>query len=421
MQKNLNDIIPPSRRRALGEEIPSYTSSAPVPPPIRPPQFERPAGPQRPRRSFPVKTAVAALIVVAASVGLLFAFSASEVKVTATESTSSVSGEFLATASGGDLPFEILTVERVASVSVPSEGTENVTQSAQGTITIENKQDAPQQLIKNTRFETSGGLIFRIRDSVTVPGARNGTPGTLDTTVYADAAGENYNIGPSTFTLPGLAGSATFTQVSARSAEAMKGGFSGPRPSVGQATRDAKAGEIRSKLTADMDAALLEAVPEGYVLVKGASRVSYEPQPDGAGAGNNVELTEKAIATAVVFPKEALARAIALQTNGSYSGQTVTFSNSEGLTLTPVGDLPQPGATEFAFSLSGSATILWAVDTAKIAAAVAGKPRESAKTLLAGFPEIESAELLTRPFWNSTFPDDPAKIDVNVTNPPKTP
>lgn len=423
MQKNLNDIIPPSRRRALGEEIPSYTSSVPTPPPppIRPPQFDRPMPPSRGGRSFPVKTAIIALVVVLASVGLLFAFSGSEVKVTATENTASVTGDFIATASGGDLPFEILTVERVASVSVPSEGTENVTQSAQGTIVIENKQDKPQQLIKNTRFENPDGLIFRIRDSVTVPAARNGAPGTLETTVYADAAGENYNIGPSTFTLPGLAGSATFSQVTARSAEAMKGGFAGPRPSVGQATRDSKSSELRTKLTADMDAALAEAVPEGYVLLSGASRVSYEPQPDTAGAGNNVELSEKAIATAVVFPKEALARAIALQTNGSYSGQTVTFSNSEGLTLTPVGDLPQPGATEFAFTLNGSATILWTVDTAKIAAAVAGKPRESAKTLLAGFPEVDSAELITRPFWNTSFPDDPEKIDVSVTNPPKTP
>jgi len=94
----------------------------------------------------------------------------------------------------------------------------------------------------------------------------------------------------------------------------------------------------------------------------------------------------------------------------------VTFKDAAGLTLTPVGDLPQPGVSEFAFSLSGSATILWKVEAARIAGAVAGKSRDSAKLLLTGFPEVEAAELITRPFWDTTFPEDPAKIKVTVEN-----
>lgn len=421
MQKNLNDIIPPSRRRAMGEgtpDVPQYTSMGgdmpPVvpPPPIRP-MYERP---QKPRRSFPMGTAIAALAVVLVSVGALFAFSGAEVKVTATENTSSVQGEFVAAQGTGDLPFEVITVEKVATASVPSEGTETVNQSAQGTITIENKQDTPQQLIKNTRFETPEGLIFRIRDSVNVPAASGGQPGRLEATVYADATGDSYNVGPTTFTLPGLKGGATFDLVTARSSEAMKGGFAGPRPSVSAATRESKATELRSKLTGEMDQALLEAVPEGYTLLKGASTVTYEAQPDAAAAGNNVELSEKGIARGIVFPTEALARAIAFQVVGAYSGQPVTLSDHSGLTLAPVGDLPVVGATEFAFSLSGSTKILWVVDPAKISAAVAGKTRDSAKMLLAGFPEVDQAELVIRPFWKGSFPTDPEKIKVSVQN-----
>lgn len=418
MQRNLNDIIPPSRRRVLegSEEAPSYSTSS-TPPPERP-RYERQT-PPRGKRSFPIGTAIVAVLVIALSIGALFAFSGAEVTVTATENQTAVAGEFLATGSTGDLPFEILTVEKLASVSVESEGTETVNQSAQGTITIENKQDVAQQLIKNTRFETPDGLIFRIRDSVTVPAARGGTPGTLDTTVYADATGESYNVGPTTFTLPGLAGGATFTQVTARSSEAMKGGFAGPRPSVRAATRDAKSTEIRAKLESEIDAAIAEAIPEGYILVPGGSRVSYESQPDQAAAGNSVELSEKAIASIVVFPKEALARAIAYQVVGSYNGQPITIESASGLTLTPVGDLPVPGTEEFAFSLAGNTTILWQVDPAKIASAVAGKSSDAAEAVLAGYPEVERAALVLRPFWNRSFPADPAKIKVTVENAPK--
>jgi len=420
MQKNLNDIIPPSRRRALegSENVPSYTAT-PVPPPLPPerPTYVRPL--QRPKRTFPVGTAIVAAIVILGSIGALFAFSGAEVKVTATENQTAVSGEFLATGSGGDLPFEILTVEKVASVEVESEGTETVNQSAQGTITIENKQDVPQQLIKNTRFETPDGLIFRIRDSVTIPATKNGTAGTLVTTVYADATGESYNVGPTTFTLPGLKGGATFTLVTARSAEAMKGGFAGPRPSVRQATREAKGQELRTKLSSEIEEAITDAIPEGYILVPGGSRVSYEPQPDQAAAGNSVQLSEKAIANIVIFPKEALARAIAYQVVGSYNGQPITVEDASGLTLTPVGDLPVPGTEEFAFSLAGNTKVLWQVDPSKIASAVAGKTSESAETVLAGYPEVERAALVLRPFWNRSFPADPAKIEVEVENAPK--
>lgn len=402
------------------ENAPAYTSSA-VPEPDLPPAlpYYSRAQASRPKRSFPVGTAIVAAIVIMGSIGALFAFSGAEVKVTATENQTAVAGEFLATGSGGDLPFEILTVEKVASVEVESEGTETVNQSAQGTLTIENKQDVPQQLIKNTRFETPDGLIFRIRDSVTVPASKGGAPGTLVTTVYADATGESYNVGAATFTLPGLKGGATFTQVTGRSAEAMKGGFAGPRPSVKAATRDAKGQEIRAKLGSDIEAAIADAVPEGYILVPGGSRVTYEPQPDQAAAGNSVQISEKAIASIVVFPKEALARAIAYQVVGSYSGQPITIEDASALTLTPVGDLPVPGTEEFAFSLAGNTKVLWSVDPSKIASAVAGKTSAQAETVLAGYPEVERAALVLRPFWNRSFPADPAKIDVKVENAPK--
>src|SRR5690606_11217236 len=108
--------------------------------------------------------------------------------------------------------------------------------------------------------------------------------------------------------------------------------------------------------------------------------------------------------------------AIGYQVVGSYSGQPVVLKEAGSLTLTPVGDLPAPGATELAFSLAGSTTIHWVVDPARISGAVAGKSRTSAETVLSGYPEIERASLVLRPFWNTMFPADPAKIKVSVEN-----
>ena len=428
MQKNLNDIIPPSRRRQMdaeagGTPVPFTPSTDVAPPPVPPSMKEPPRMPPPPYRpdpirsprKFPVGTLVVALVVIAASIGALFVFSGAKVEVTPMVNPVTVSGTFAATRTEGELPFELVTVEKTATASVAAESTENVTQSAQGAIIVANAQDAPQALIKNTRFETPDGLIFRFRDSITVPAARNGEPGTLSVTVYADEAGERYNVGPTTFTLPGLAGSDTFVKVNARSEAAMKGGFAGPRPTISDATKDAEFAKLQSALDAELRAAVQSQVREGYVLVPGGTATQFEEQPDTAGAGNTVDLSMRGVIRGVIFPEEFLARTIAYQSVGTYSGQPLKFQSLEGLMLAPAeGLIPTEGEETFSFTLTGSTSLVWKVDAAKVKAAVAGKSREAAETALAGFPEIEGALLVLKPFWVGSFPADPEKIKVTV-------
>ncbi|HYE23160.1 MAG TPA: hypothetical protein VEA92_01755 [Candidatus Paceibacterota bacterium] len=419
MPRTLNDIIPPSRRRQMQEQAESQdhfvrTEETTTPPPFTPPP-SRPTAP-RPRggRRFPYGTALIALLVVAISAGVLFAFSGAKVEITPTTNVAYVSGEFSATRATGELPFEVVTVDKTAIKSVPAETTEDANDPAQGTITIYNAQTTPQELIKNTRFQTPAGLVFRIRESVVIPAGTENAPGSVTATVYADEGGERYNIGPSDFTVPGLEGSRAFDLVYAKSTTAMTGGFSGNRPAVSETTREAQAAGLEAALATELQTAMQEAMPEGYILLPGASTVTYEPLPDTAGQGNNVDVKMRGIMTAVVFPNDALAKAIAYQVVGTYSGQPVRLTSTDNLTLTPTIS-GAPGAAEtYGFSLAGNATITWDIDEARIAGAVAGKSRESAQVLLSGFPEVDKALLVLRPFWSQTFPQDPDKVTVEV-------
>ena len=79
--------------------------------------------------------------------------------------------------------------------------------------------------------------------------------------------------------------------------------------------------------------------------------------------------------------------------------------------------MPDAEATSFSFTLSGSAPLVYTVDTARIAAAVAGKTRSAAEVALTSYPEVSRAIIILRPFWKQTFPEDPAAIRVVVTNP----
>lgn len=410
MNRTLNDIIPPSRRRTLEADS---TGAPPQMPPR--PLSDRPSKPPRAPRSgkgFPYGTALVALIVVAGAIAALYYFSGAKVIVTPESKSASITADFTATAGSGDLPFEVISVEKTASQSVPAESTETVNDPASGKITINNAQAAPQTLIKNTRFETPAGLIFRIHDSVSIPAG-----GSIVATVYADVGGADYNIGATTFTVPGLKGSSAFDQVTAKSDAAMTGGFSGTRASVSQGTRDAQNATNQASLEKNLVADITTKIPAGYVLIPGSTFATYEPQPDTEADDGKVNVNEKGTMAAVVFPEEALGKAIAYKVIGTYNGESVTLPDVSALKLTPAVNIaPAAGETTFAFSLAGTANVVWKIDTAKIAGAVAGKTKDSAQAILLGFPEISSIKLVLRPFWASTFPQDPAKITVTTAD-----
>lgn len=395
--------------------------------PVAPPSFnddDDTDGPSYPRplrtkrSGFPYKLALGALVILAIAAGVLHAFAGAKVDIVPVVNATNVSGEFVATATAGDLPFAFVTAETIATIDVPAEGTTEANDAAQGSITVFNDQKTSQPLIKNTRFESPSGLIYRIRDSITLPPKTGSGPGKLTVTVYADEGGEKYNIGPTSFTIPGLKGSETYDLVYARSESAMTGGFSGTRPSVGNATKEAKYETLKPTIDAQLRTALLGQLPEGYVLLGGATWITYEPQPDGSDAAGTVTIKEKGMAKAVIFPKGALAKAIAYLTPGTYDGQSVTFNGEPALTVSSTsGSAPAESDESFTFTLTGTANILWVVDAEKIAGAVAGKSRDAAKTILVGFPEVAEATFVLRPFWAGQYPSDPKEIKVNVGEP----
>ncbi len=375
------------------------------------------------RGGFPWTTAIIALIIIVVALGALFYFSGAEVDVTPNQATVTAAGSYTAVASATSsdaLPFEIVTAQKTATQNVSASGTKTVTSNAQGSVTIYNTQSVAQKLITNTRFETTGGLIYRIHGSVSVPAAKSGTPGSITATVYADAPGAQYNVGASSFTLPGLANSPQFTQVYAKSTAAMAGGASGTVPVVTAADESSAVTALQAQLASSLQSELEGQIPAGYVLLTGATATSYSELPVKAveGTTDSATITEQGTISAVVFPNADLARVIAKGGLGaSYDGEPYTIQNPPALTLAAPTGLPVSGATSFTFLLSGSPTLISTIDPARIAAAVAGKTREAAQVALTNYPEVKSAVLILRPFWKSSFPEDPAAISVQVAAP----
>ena len=400
--RKLDDIIPPSRRK----EPESLSSNSPSRPSNNLPQF-------------PYKTLAAVALIIAVSVGVLFYFSSAKVEVTPKTVAVAVQGSFTANQSTGALPYELITAQKIASQSVKSSGSKVVNSFASGTITVYNTQPKAQRLIENTRFATTAGLIFRIRSAITVPSGSTAKPGSITAKVYADKAGDAYNVGPTSFTLPGLAGTPQASQVYARSTSAMIGGASGNVPVVLEADEAQARSALVAALVPDLSASLAEKIPAGYVLVPGSATTSYQAlAPAPSSTTGQVDIREQGTITAVVFPNAALARAIALSVNGlGYQGEPIELSSVDTLALSASGGIPEPDAPSFTFTLSGTAPLAYTIDPARIAAAVSGKTKAEAEVAVSNYPEIKRAFIILRPLWRRTLPQDPASIDIVMVEP----
>jgi hypothetical protein len=234
-------------------------------------------------------------------------------------------------------------------------------------------------------------------------------------TVIADEAGEAYNVPAGKFTVPGLKSNATeYAQVYAQSAEAMAGGFVGEKPGVSDADKAAAVATIRGRL---QDKARAAGASTGDALVfPQLMTVTYTDEPSTTEADGNVRVRQKAHAQIPSLSAGAFANLVAADVAGS----PVTLSPGEGFGATLKNATSTAlGSDPLQFTLTGSATIIWDIDTDSLAQALAGKEQSAFQAIVTQFPGIEEAHARIEPFWKGSFPTDPKKIKIVVETPEK--
>lgn len=416
-EKSIRNIAVNTRRR---ERIGADMRVPPSPPSLYP-RATPPSPPRGGRRIWIWIGAVVSLIVLV--VLGLFAFRASSIQVTPTTRPAAFDENVRFTVApsvdSGALHYTVASNEFEESAVVPGSGTETVSEKARGTVTLYNSYSStPVRLIKNTRLEGPQGLIFRVPNEVVIPGKRGQEPGTLSTQVIADAAGEKYNIAPvERFTLPGLKSSPDmYAGVYARSQAGMSGGFEGARPAVAPSALESAKAQMRARLEEKAREASATAASDGAVVFPELSIVSYESLPLAPEAGGGVRIREKARVSTPVFPREMLASAAASLLGIDTAGSPVLLKDLGTVSAAYVGASPPSELVEpITFTLRGNATLVWQVDRSALAKALAGKNESQFEAIIAGFPSIAEARARIQPFWKSSFPDDPARIRISVS------
>ena len=189
------------------------------------------------------------------------------------------------------------TIEKEEKFPASGEGGEEKPGIASGMITIFNKQNVDQDLIKRTRFKSEGEVIFRIREKVLVP-----ANGELEVEVFADEEGAGGNIGSSRFILPGFSSEIKRTNVYGESYKPMTGGVIKEKVLTQEDINKAKEtleqtihDELLVKLDEELRTMADQAVDEQKLPTEG------EAAPPAGEAGGLVNTYDKILPQAVVY------------------------------------------------------------------------------------------------------------------------
>ncbi|TSC56508.1 MAG: hypothetical protein Greene041639_165 [Parcubacteria group bacterium Greene0416_39] len=313
------------------------------------------------------------------------------------------------------VPAKLFEQEKSLTRFFSASGSRVVDTKSSGTITVFNKRDVPQILVANTRFISQEGRLFRLSQRVTVPAVSGTVPGSLAVSVAAAEGGEEYNINPSNFSLPGLVGSPLYTLVYGKSQEAMSGGSKKTQAIVTnsdiQNARETLAADT-TKLVKD---ALLSLIPSTYTVQDQSitTRVLEASTPVKEGAAlDQFTFAVKVRAQALVFQQqdlETLSHEFLLESlKGEERVHEETFR-----ALYTVRSIDMKAGVIF---LEGDveAAVYLEPFFGELKNSLVGKKKGEAEVFLLANPAVARFNLSLWPFWMTVVPQDPDKLELSL-------
>jgi hypothetical protein len=367
------------------------------------------------------------LLVISGGIGISALTGGAEITIYPKVRELNVNAEFTAYSEmkPGELSYEIMTLDASGERQVKASGQETITKQATGEIEISKSTPGAERLIKNTRFATADGLVFRIQESVVVPGAVNGAdgksvPGVIRAQVFADEAGEKYNIPANTaLTVPGFKeGGFTdlFNAISARNTAAFVDGFNGPKFIINEAELSTARQSLQLELRNALLAKIKAESPADFTSFADSVAITYNPLPPTQYGDDLVTIKEQAVLQIPLFKKEDFAKFIAKETIVGYEDEPVRIDNLENLTFAYVNATTsqsnianEPSLT---FKIAGVPKIVWTFDGERMKTELLGKEKTAFTQVMGNYPGMERGEVIVRPFWKRSFPTTLKEITI---------
>ncbi len=428
---NLQDIRPAEPRRPRTQVTP--TSRPPVVDPAPEPKMEREQIPTITIEDGTKKSSkrliiagVLFVVIIGGAFGLSALLGKTELTVYPVHNTPTVSGEFTAYKDNREnaLSYEVMTIESTSESQVKASGQVDKKEQAKGTIEIIKITPGAERLITNTRFRSPDGKVFRIKESVVVPGSVEGVPGTIQAEVFADEVGEEYNLSAGTrFDVPGFKESGLddlYKAIYAENRAPFTGGFNGPQFQIDESELATARQALQVKLRDDLLLRIEKEKPSGFITFPGAVAITYNQLPAVEYGQDLVTIREQAVLQIPLFKADEFGAFLAKEAVATYNGGPVRVEDPTVLefsyTRATSSNSVIANEPSLTFNLKGKPLLVWEYDAEKLKKDLAGLPKTAINNVISSqngaYTGIEGAKVSITPFWKRSFPKDPEDIVV---------
>jgi hypothetical protein len=420
------------------EEVKIHREKTPAKEPVQ--EIEEEQVVEKPKRRkkkhrFPWALSILGTVVVLAGVGFFISSHFANATFTLVPKTvpATINGTYvIPPASAGSFGYEIMTLSGSASTTVPASLGAYTETKAQGSVTVYNAYSAQaQKLVAGTRLSANSGLVYRLTSSIVVPGyTKSGVtvmPGSIKTTIVAEKAGADYDIGGSDvisdLKFIAYKGTAKYSGFYARLASDISGGFAGSKTVIAPNVLASSTADLQTALSAELERKLMNTLPDGYVMYPRMAVSSYGKPVVGqvststsAGARLSIDATTYGI----MFKKTDLARFLAGASSTAVFGQYgYTVPEIDGLSfiMTNQNNFSVAKKSNVTARISGSFELIGSIPVDSLRSSLSGAPLSQTQNILKKYgPVIDlshsSAEI--NPPWVTTVPTDKNRVSMVI-------
>lgn len=317
------------------------------------------------------------------------------------------------------IPAQTAQAQKTYTGTANATGQQNNGQKASGSVTLSLTDcSQPSVTIPAGTGIVANSLTFITQSSVTLYSFTKG--GNCDNSqfqnlgssatvnVVAQNGGSNYNIQPSTFTVPNV------SNVSGSSSQA----FTGGTDDIQQIVQQADISNAQSKINTNTSG--MKTQLEGDLQSEGlypiqATFTATTPTPSPSTAAgqpaSTVTVTESVTYTMQGVKQSDLQSIVAASVKNQISGNSQKILNYgiSSATFTAQGTN--------AVNMQDNALVGFALDQSTIKSQVAGQKPGTAESTIKSYSGVTNATVHLSPFWVSTIPKNTNKITVTIVNP----
>ncbi|EKE19713.1 MAG: hypothetical protein ACD_8C00122G0009 [uncultured bacterium] len=329
----------------------------------------------------------------------------------------------IATDGQNNIKIRVIEKEKEISMSYDAQGSQGGPgKKAHGSIIIYNEYDSsPQTLVATTRFESADGKIFRLIKNVIVPGTTliggETKPGAIEAEIVADQAGEDFNLQPSSFKIPGFKGSPKYDKFSAKSTENFAGGsLEGGEnsSSVSQQDIDSAKQKTEKAISEELKGLLAVELAEGEIILEQCEKISISKSSTRAKAGivaDKFDYVVSAKIKALVFAEDDIKKVLIREFEKRSDIKDIKFEISKLTYGLAVADFEK---NTLELKIRGDFSVIQNIDTEKIKKELLGKNGDEIDEVFKNNKGIKNANVeFSMPFI-SQIPQYSSRVNIEI-------